>query len=292
MTSNSNGSPDLARDYVADAEELVRLILPSCQDHPHLYNRFASMVQSMYKEADAVAGEKVEQISFVQSMPTAVISELDDYVWQERIQDAQRVDFLILQKLRYLRPTNKAKLAALQRRLHQEVSELQRDQVEQTKRRLVELKRTLMLMQVLMKECANDHVHVYNLFAVEMQRIQTDYARLKSMEQQEHYQNINGETPLPFWHRVKQSLTPPGSPQTPRPRERLSEDNATAEDRWMDVVWLDDAIDRMQDEPVVGRLLVRFKSKCAAEAKTLQKREALQMMPALAPQVPNLTVGY
>jgi len=58
----------------------------------------------------------------------------------------------------------------------------------------------------------------------------------------------------------------------------LSENNATAEDRWMDVVWLDDAIDRMQDEPVVGRLLVRFKSKCAAEAKTLQKREALQMM--------------
>jgi len=185
MTSNSNGSPDLARDYVADAEELVRLILPSCQDHPHLYNRFASMVQSMYKEADAVAGEKVEQISFVQSMPTAVISELDDYVWQERIQDAQRVDFLILQKLRYLRPTNKAKLAALQRRLHQEVSELQRDQVEQTKRRLIELKRTLMLMQVLMKECITDHVHVYNLFAVEMQRIQADYARLKSMEQQE-----------------------------------------------------------------------------------------------------------
>jgi hypothetical protein len=262
-------------ELTLDAKELIDVILPRFQDRPCLYNRLSQMIQSLYKQADKLSPSKhVPQASFVIYLPTtssSLSSSSSKNQQDERYQDAQHLDEVLLFLSQKLRPTNQERLASLQGQLHEQVQEMQQAKQATAMAEQKELQSEVDTLEYLLQTFdvfLKQQPHVYNWIVLQIGRLQKEIYELQQL--------VNQQQPS-YYLLGLLGISSLSSSSPPRSRySLLPEPNPmTAQDRWMDVVLLDELLDLLHvaNSPA-QEVLQKFKRQCQSEAQGMQKKEA------------------
>lgn len=258
--NNKNTHPgtddDAPKERLLDAVELVDVLLPRCLDHPRCYNLISNAVQKLQKEADDLSrmkayatGREYQPMilprSYILFLPCGSTSMTPD-------RDSKHL-FDVLYRLN--RAGAREKAQQVKKILDEESQGLARKGESSC------LRKGEQSIQELLKALPHfsSRPHVYNLIIVKIQILLTE-TRNNSSERPSIIGRLTKTTPIII---------------DPSTLNCKLESRATAEDRWMDVMLIDDVVESF---PCIINILKDLKVQCQNEAKSLQKGEAARLM--------------
>lgn len=256
LSRQNNCDEALVKDLMLDAVELIDVVLARSLDFPRCYNLISIAVQKLHKDANGlveakakVTGEEYVPVpiprSFLFSMPGGSASMAPE-------RDSRHLLGLLH---RLMRPGARANAVQVKKILDQEAKTMA------LKRHSIKVHIITELLTVLPR--FENRPHVYNLVIGRIQMLQTEPSK---------------DT---FWSEQKGNLFGRFRKTAPNwvvPFAKLKskvEDRPAAEDRWKDVMAIDDIVEAFPD---VSHILNELKYRCHEEAKLLQKRELSHLM--------------
>ena len=239
-----------AKRLQKDLKEYTTVILPSCEHRPSVYNEVSRIAKEQLR--------KIESIHKEEAHPPD-----DDFEWflpqliPSSIVELEKDRNLLDQLLNHDIPKSsniRSSLATI------------RDQIQADINTFVDLKRVKILrmekelefdLHILrfIAECVEHRPHVYNRVVVQLQKLQRESQFQETAPSRRQPPRLkSGSTPLLRWKR---------------------EEYATALNRWMDVLTIDEVVDVVPETKVFLRgMLLDLKEECREEAKELQKLES------------------
>ncbi|KAI2490006.1 hypothetical protein MHU86_24579 [Fragilaria crotonensis] len=242
-----------------DVKEYTTVILPCCKHRPSVYNEVSSIAKKLLSKIESIHKEEVypPDEDFEWFLPQFIPSSIVELQKDRDLLD-QLLNVDIPQS-----PSIRSSLSSIRDQIQADIDtfiEIKRTKVQQMQK---EREFDLEIMGFVAEQVEH-RPHIYNRVMAQLQKMQREVVleeeiqsprrRALGLRSSSSSGRSRSASPLMRWKR---------------------EEHATAHNRWIDVVTIDEIVDVVPETKVFLRdLLVELKEECRGEAKELQKMES------------------